>query len=166
MVQCRECGRPDVVQVPSCLACGYLTSSDNSIVELVNSQPPPQWDVVFVVQGSRFPAIRELVCAASPVFHAMLSNGMRETDEDEIETQSVDKASWTLAVSFIHTGQVQVKSKGLLAGYYFSRINIRYPLYCILLSPISTTTFREFVRTVFSNVFLSISLRGFLETKT
>lgn len=115
MVECRVCGRGrgngNEYQVQSCLECGNLENIDDSLVAMMNSHPTYQRDVVFIVQGTRFPALRALVSAASPVFHAMLTNGMRETGKYEIEIESVNKPSWSMAISFIHTGKVEVKSK-------------------------------------------------------
>jgi len=68
-------------------------------------------DVVFIVEGERFPAHRVVVAASSPVFQVMLTNGMRETSAHEIRIESTDKATWELALRFMYTGYVEIDNR-------------------------------------------------------
>lgn len=68
-------------------------------------------DVEFLVDGQYFPAHRVIVAAASPVFEAMLTNDMRETNSRVISIGTTDKICWELALRFIYTGGVQIPNE-------------------------------------------------------
>lgn len=67
-------------------------------------------DVEFLVDSEPFPAHRVVVAAASPVFVKMPTNGMKETGEQEISINDIDKATWRLALDFMYTGCVEIQN--------------------------------------------------------
>jgi len=68
-------------------------------------------DVTFIVDAVAYPAHRVVVAAASPVFKAMLTNGMRETQAGEIPLQSTDKTTWEIALRYMYIGTVELQSE-------------------------------------------------------
>ena len=64
-------------------------------------------DVVFVVQGERFPAHRCVVAAASPYFHALLTNGMKEKRQREITLKDVNVDAWRVILSYMYTAKIK-----------------------------------------------------------
>jgi len=68
-------------------------------------------DFVIVVQGKRYPAHKCILSTASPVFKAMISNDMKESQRNEVDLQSIQKASWWLIYRFIYTGNIEIKNE-------------------------------------------------------
>lgn len=68
-------------------------------------------EIVFIVDSERFSAPRLIFAAASPVFEAMLTNGMRETEAQEIQIKHTDKTCWKLAFRFMYTGCIERPSR-------------------------------------------------------
>ena len=75
--------------------------------------------------GGSVSAHRAIVVAGSPVFHAicMLYGNMKESNEKEIELQSVDTETFKALLSFVYTGKVELDTnncyKILEAAQYF-----------------------------------------------
>ncbi len=65
-------------------------------------------DVVFIVQGERFPGHRCLVAAASQYFHALLTNGMKETEQKEIVSKDVNVDVWRVALNYMYTAKLRL----------------------------------------------------------
>ncbi len=65
-------------------------------------------DVVFVVEGQRYPAHRALVAAASPVVASMLTNGMRETGKNEVPLKELRGTTWAAVLDYIYTADIRV----------------------------------------------------------
>ena len=65
-------------------------------------------DIVFIVEGQRFPAHRALVAAASPVISSMLTNGMRETGKNEIPLLELNAATWSIVLDYIYTADIRL----------------------------------------------------------
>lgn len=68
-------------------------------------------DVVFLVDSERFPAHRVVVAASSPVFEAMLTNGMRETSQQEITLEGVSAVPWRRTLDFIYRGVIHIRDE-------------------------------------------------------
>ncbi len=63
-------------------------------------------DVVFVVNGHRFPVHPYLVMTASPVLRCILTNGMKETSQRDIALKEVNVDAWKAVLDYIYTGQM------------------------------------------------------------
>ena len=57
--------------------------------------------VEFVLQNERFSANRCVVAAASPVLRKMLTNGMKETKEREIQLEEVNVDGWRMVLDYM-----------------------------------------------------------------
>ena len=64
-------------------------------------------DVEFVVQNERFSANRCVVAAASPVLRKMLTNGMKETNEREIQLEEVNVDEWRMVLDYSYTARLE-----------------------------------------------------------
>ena len=68
-------------------------------------------------------AHRVIVAAGSPVFHAMLYGGTKESTESDIELPSIDSVMLKKLVNFVYTGKVQTTSDDCLellqTAHYF-----------------------------------------------
>ena len=67
-------------------------------------------DVVFVVQNERFSANRCVVAAASPVLRSMLTNGMKETTQREIQLEEVNADGWRMVLEYVYTARLEFDS--------------------------------------------------------
>lgn len=65
-------------------------------------------DVVFIGQGKRFPAHRNIVEAAAPVLDAMLTNGMLESGKRKIHFGEVMAQTWSTTLDFIYYQQIEL----------------------------------------------------------
>ena len=65
-------------------------------------------DVVFVVEGERFPANRCVVASASPVLRQMLMNGMKETEAREIPLHEVHACAWRKVLGYMYSAQIDL----------------------------------------------------------
>ena len=86
---------------------------------------PSTHDVTFQTSdGGSVSAHRAIVAAGSPVFHAMLYDGMKESNEKEIKLPSVDTETLKVLLSFLYTGKIEVDSENCLsileAAHYFN----------------------------------------------
>ncbi len=63
-------------------------------------------DVVFIVDGVRFPNHRLVAAAASPVLRAMFTTGMRGANERDITLRDLDTVTWKKVNKFIYTGTI------------------------------------------------------------
>ncbi|XP_078703520.1 kelch repeat and BTB domain-containing protein 8-like [Branchiostoma floridae x Branchiostoma belcheri] len=68
-------------------------------------------DVILHVDGTSFPAHRNVLAAGSPYFMAMLSRGLKEAREEEISMYGVGQEAMTLVLDFIYTGKVSLTSE-------------------------------------------------------
>ena len=69
-------------------------------------------DVLFVVDGRRFPAHRNVMAACSPHLAALLTGDMQEATAPEIQLQEIDADAFRSMVSFAYTGRLQVLPGG------------------------------------------------------
>ena len=81
-------------------------------------------DVIFKTSdGGSVSAHRVIVAAGSPVFHAMLYGGTKESNEKEIELPTVNFVVLQMLVNFVYTGKVQTSLDDCLdllqAAHYF-----------------------------------------------
>ncbi|KAI8498061.1 Kelch repeat and BTB [Branchiostoma belcheri] len=68
-------------------------------------------DVIIHVDGTSFPAHRNVLAAASPYFMAMLSRGLKEAREEEISMYGVGQEAIAHVLDFIYTGKVSLTSE-------------------------------------------------------
>ncbi len=68
---------------------------------------PIQHDVVFIVNGERFPTHKNVVAAASPVLRAMFTSGMKESTQSEVTLQKLDTDVWRRIDTYIYRGTIQ-----------------------------------------------------------
>ena len=75
-------------------------------------------DVVFVVEGRRFSAHRNVMAALSPYLAAMLTGGMQEAAAQQVEItlQEVDADAFDALVTFAYTAQLRVVPAGPRRG--------------------------------------------------
>jgi len=64
-------------------------------------------DVVFLVDGERFPAHRAVVAAASKSLYAMLYNGLHESKADIINIEQTGKDSFRRILQYIYVGTIE-----------------------------------------------------------
>lgn len=65
-------------------------------------------DIIFLVEGVRFPAHRALIAAASPVIASMLTNGMRETGKNEVPLKELSASTWSTVLDYIYTADIRI----------------------------------------------------------
>ena len=65
-------------------------------------------DVTLCVEDRKFPVHRAILAANSPYFRAMFTNGMKESQKEEIELKDVEADVFALIVQFIYTRNVPI----------------------------------------------------------
>lgn len=65
-------------------------------------------DVVFLVDGERFPAHRAWLSASSPMLTNMLNNGMKETGECEVHLPNFCASIWRETLDFVYFEKLDV----------------------------------------------------------
>lgn len=76
-------------------------------------------DVCFIVGGREFKAHKTILAARSPVFAAMLNNGMLETSSDRIDVRDMAPDIFEALLRFVYTDKVdltKIDAKNLLAA--------------------------------------------------
>ncbi|XGW01890.1 hypothetical protein V3C99_014181 [Haemonchus contortus] len=63
-------------------------------------------DVMFVVDGEKFPAHKVLLAARSEYFRAMLYGGMKESDEGEIVLEETNVFAFRILLRYIYTAKL------------------------------------------------------------
>ncbi|KIH44504.1 BTB/POZ domain protein, partial [Ancylostoma duodenale] len=63
-------------------------------------------DVVFVVDGEKFPAHKVLLAARSEYFRAMLYGGLKESDEGEIVLEETNVFAFRILLKYIYTAKL------------------------------------------------------------
>uniref|UniRef100_A0A158PB19 BTB domain-containing protein n=1 Tax=Angiostrongylus cantonensis TaxID=6313 RepID=A0A158PB19_ANGCA len=63
-------------------------------------------DVVFIVDGEKFPAHKVLLAARSEYFRALLYGGMKESDEDEIILEETNVFAFRILLRYIYTAKL------------------------------------------------------------
>ena len=64
-------------------------------------------DVVLVVDGTKFPAHKNLLCAQSPVFAAMFDHdNTKEAQEGKVEIVDVPKDVFQMLLNYIYSGTI------------------------------------------------------------
>ena len=66
-------------------------------------------DVVFVVDGVRFPAHKAILAIRSPMLYAMFGCGMRESSATEVVVDDIDKDVFQEILRFIYSGHVSLE---------------------------------------------------------
>ncbi len=68
---------------------------------------PIEYDVVFVVNGERFPTHKVVAAAASPVLRTMFTSGMKESTQREITLHNLDTDTWRRIDAYIYQGTIR-----------------------------------------------------------
>ncbi|VDM72809.1 unnamed protein product [Strongylus vulgaris] len=63
-------------------------------------------DVIFVVDGEKFPAHKVLLAARSDYFRAMLYGGLKESDEGEIVLEETNVFAFRILLRYIYTAKL------------------------------------------------------------
>ena len=87
-------------------------------------------DVVFVVEGERYPAHRVVVAASSPVFEAMLAGGFQESSSVEVVLEGIKSSAWDAVLQFLYRGTILVRDDAQALAIL--RIAHRYQLSVLL----------------------------------
>ncbi len=67
-----------------------------------------QHDVVLIVSGERFPTHKVVAAAASPVFLAMFTSGMKESTQGHITLHDLDADVWRRIDTYIYQGKILI----------------------------------------------------------
>ena len=65
-------------------------------------------DAVLVAEGQRFAVHRAILAANSPYFRALFTNGMKETEQDEIEIPGLDAKTMSEIINYVYTRTVRI----------------------------------------------------------
>ena len=68
--------------------------------------------MAIIVENTRFPCHRVILCMGSPVFKVIFQNGMRESQAKEIPLIDVSKKVWPLILKHIYTKSVDFLNNG------------------------------------------------------
>lgn len=68
-------------------------------------------DVVFVVEGKKFLAHRNILSACSPALQALFMNGMKETGEREVVLHEVKANVWRLVLDFLYGEEISLENE-------------------------------------------------------
>lgn len=63
---------------------------------------PETFDIDFIVEGEKFPAHRAWIAATSPVFHALLTNNMKESSQRQVKVEDVRARIWKSVLDYIY----------------------------------------------------------------
>jgi hypothetical protein len=73
-------------------------------------------DVVFVVEGERFPAYRGVLAARSEYFRGLFKSGMQDGGTKEVRYEDVSASAFRVLLRFLYTGELPARGKGELMG--------------------------------------------------
>ena len=66
-------------------------------------------DVVFLVEGQRIPAMKQILCLKSKVFRAMFSGKFKETETKEIAIEDTSAEAFQTLIRFLYCDQLVMK---------------------------------------------------------
>ena len=76
-------------------------------------------DVTITVGGKDFEAHKIVLCGCSPYLRAMFTNGMLETEKEQVEIQGLDPCSMEQLIQFMYTSMIEItvdNVQGILQG--------------------------------------------------
>jgi len=73
-------------------------------------------DVVFVVEGERFPAYRGVLAARSEYFRGLFKSGMQDGGTKEVPYEDVSAYAFRVLLRFLYTGELPARGGGGLRG--------------------------------------------------
>ena len=65
-------------------------------------------DAVLVVENKRFPVHRAILAANSPYFRALFTNGMKESEQQEIHIPGLDAKTMSDIIDYVYTRSVRI----------------------------------------------------------
>lgn len=68
-------------------------------------------DVILNVGTSRIKAHKIILCASSPYFRAMFTNGLAESKQNEITLRDIDENAMEILIDFCYTSKITVDEK-------------------------------------------------------
>ena len=73
-------------------------------------------DVVFVVEGERFPAYCCVLAARSEYFRGLFKSGMQDGGTKEVPYEDVSASAFRVLLRFLYTGELPARGSGELRG--------------------------------------------------
>ena len=77
--------------------------------ELVFFMNEERSDVVFIVEGKRIPALKDILSLRSRVFHAMFSRDFKESKDKEIVIEDTTYEAFKTFIWFLYSGKLVIK---------------------------------------------------------